>query len=138
MTKTVTCLFDSEQHATDAVRDLERVGIAPSDCELWSTPHNLNSMLEDGGVGHATAHAYVEGVIRGGTVLIVTCDDDEVAKVVDILDREGIPIAGAMEQAEGSAPPVGAEAEAASAAEPETVGQGRVRVHVRTEPRAPR
>ena len=70
MTKTVTCLFDSEQHATDAVEDLGRVGIAPGDCEIWSTPHNLNSMLEDGGIGYATAHAYVEGVIRGGTVLI--------------------------------------------------------------------
>ena len=138
MTKTVTCLFDSEQHATAAAKDLEEVGIAPGDCDIWSTPHNLDSMLEDGGVGHATANAYVEGVIQGGTVLIVTCDDDAVAKVVDILDREGIPIPGAMERAEGAAPSVAAEAEAASPSEPESVGQGRVHVHVRTEPRAPR
>jgi hypothetical protein len=137
MTKTVTCLFDSEQHAKAAARELEGVGIAPGDCEIWSTPHNLDSVLEDGGVGYATAHAYVDGVIRGGTVLIVTCNDDDVAKAAAILDREGIPITGAMERAEEPAPPV-AEAEAARAAEPEAERQGRVHVHVRTEPRPPR
>jgi hypothetical protein len=138
MTKTVTCLFDSEQHATAVARELERVGIAPGDCEIWSTPHNLDSVLEDGGVSYATAHAYVDAVISGGTVLIVTCGDDEVAKVVEILDREGIPITKATEEAEEAAPPVGAELEAARAAETETAGQGRVHIHVRTEPRAPR
>jgi hypothetical protein len=137
MTKTVTCLFDSEQHAIAAARELEGVGIAPRDCEIWSTPHNLDSVLEDGGVGYATAHAYVDGVIRGGTVLIVTCEDGEVAKIVDILDREGIPIPGAMERGEQPAPPLGAEAETARPVEPETAGRGRVRVYVRTEPRAP-
>jgi hypothetical protein len=138
MTKTVTCLFDSEQHARAAAKELEGVGIAPGDCEIWSTPHNLDSVLEDGGVAYATAHAYVDGVIRGGTVLIVTCDDGEVAAVVDILNREGTPITEAEERAEEPAPPVGAEPEAARAAEPETAGPGRVHVHVRTEPRAPR
>jgi hypothetical protein len=137
MTKTVTCLFDSEQHATAAARELEGVGIAPGDCEIWSTPHNLDSVLEDGGVAYATAHAYVDGVIRGGTVLIVTCDDGKVATVVDILDREDIPVTGATERPEEPASPAGAEVEAARAAEPETVGQGRVRVHVRKEPRSP-
>lgn len=90
MTKTVTSLFHSEQHATAAARHLEQAGIPRDEIDIWSTPHNLAPLLEDAGVSRSDAHAYVEGVLRGGCVVIVSCADDEVDKAVAILDREGV------------------------------------------------
>lgn len=90
MTKTVTSLFRSEQHATAAASHLEQAGIPRDRIDTWSTPHNLAAVLEDAGVPGADAHAYVEGVRRGGSVVIVRCDDAEVERVASILDREGV------------------------------------------------
>ncbi|NBJ13476.1 DUF2382 domain-containing protein [Microvirga sp. SYSU G3D207] len=36
------------------------------------------------------AHAYAEGVRRGNALVAVECDDDEVDRVVDILDDDGV------------------------------------------------
>ncbi len=69
MTKTVTSLFESEQLATAAASRLEQAGISRDSIDLWSTPHNLVPLLEDEGVSRSDAHAYAEGVIRGGTVI---------------------------------------------------------------------
>jgi len=90
MTKTVTSLFHSDQHANDAASRLKQVGIPANAIDLWTTPHNLAPLLEDLGVSRTDAHAYAEGVIRGGTVVIVKCDASEVGTVVDILDQEGV------------------------------------------------
>jgi len=90
MMKTVTSLFQSEQHAAAAVSALEHAGIRKTSIDLWSTPHNLAPLLEDLGVSRSDAAAYVEGVIRGGTLVIVNCTDDEVDRVVRTLDREGV------------------------------------------------
>jgi hypothetical protein len=90
MMKTVTSLFQSEQHATAAVSHLEQAGIRKVGIDSWSTPHNLAPLLEDAGVSRSDAAAYVEGVLRGGTLVIVRCTDDEVDKAVRILDREGV------------------------------------------------
>jgi hypothetical protein len=89
MTETVTALFPSEQHAAAAASRLEQAGIARDRVDVWSTPHNLAPLLEDGGLSRADANAYTEGVIRGGTVVIVTCDQTELDTVVGILDQEG-------------------------------------------------
>jgi hypothetical protein len=90
MMKTVTSLFQSDQHAASAVRALEQAGIRKAEIDTWSTPHNLAPLLEDEGVSRSDAHAYVEGVLRGGTLVIVRCPDDEVDTAVRILDREGV------------------------------------------------
>jgi hypothetical protein len=90
MMKTVTSLFQSEQHAAAAVSHLEQAGIRKSEIDIWSTPHNLAPLLEDSGLSRSDAAAYVEGVIRGGTLVIVSCTDDEVDEAVRILDREGV------------------------------------------------
>jgi hypothetical protein len=90
MMKTVTSLFQSEQHAAAAVSHLEQAGIRKSEIDIWSTPHNLAPLLEDEGVSRSDANAYVEGVIRGGTLVIVSCTDAEVDEAVRILDREGV------------------------------------------------
>ncbi|WP_114944582.1 hypothetical protein [Microvirga calopogonii] len=90
MTKTVTSLFHSEQHANDAASRLKDAGIPGSAIDIWTTPHNLAPLLRDLGVSRTDAHAYAEGVIRGGTVVIVKCDASDVGTVVDILDQEGV------------------------------------------------
>ncbi|WP_262272837.1 hypothetical protein [Microvirga yunnanensis] len=90
MTKTVTSLFHGEHHATAAANRLKQAGIPADDLDIWTTPHNLAPLLEDLGVSRADAHAYAEGVVRGGTVVIVRCAAPEVGKVVEILDQEGL------------------------------------------------
>src|SRR5215217_4882063 len=90
MTKTVTSLFHSEHHATAAASHLKQAGIPADDIDIWTTPHNLAPLLEDLGVSRTDAHAYAEGVIRGGTVVIVKCDASAVDEVVGILDKEGV------------------------------------------------
>ena len=90
MTKTVTSLFHTDQHAASAARHLEQAGIPKDEIDIWSTPHNLPPLLEDLGVSRADAYAYAEGVIRGGSVVIVRCSDADVGKAVGILDQEGV------------------------------------------------
>ena len=90
MTKTVTSLFQSEQLATAAASHLKQAGIPGDAIDIWSTPHNLAPLLEDKGVSRSDAHAYVEGVIRGGSVVIVSCGDHHVDQVVSILDHEEV------------------------------------------------
>ena len=90
MTKTVTSLFQSEQLAPAAASHLKQAGIPGDAIDIWSTPHNLAPLLEDKGVSRSDAHAYVEGVIRGGSVVIVSCGDQHVDQVVSILDHEGV------------------------------------------------
>jgi len=51
---------------------------------------NIENWLINEGVTEGDAYAYAEGVRRGGTLVAVRCDDDEVDRVVDILDKDGI------------------------------------------------
>ncbi len=88
--KIVTSLFQSEQHASAAASHLEQADIPRAEIDIWSTPHNLAPLLEDEGVSRSDAHAYVEGVMRGGTLVLVRCPDDKIDKAVEILDREGV------------------------------------------------
>ena len=90
MTKTVTSLFHTDQHAASAAKHLEQAGIPKDEIDIWSTPHNLPPLLEDLGVSRTDAYAYAEGVIRGGSVVIVRCGDADVGKAVAILDQEGV------------------------------------------------
>lgn len=45
--------------------------------------------LTDAGVSHEDAHAYAEGVNRGGTLVTVRAEESEARQAADILDREG-------------------------------------------------
>ena len=90
MTKTVTSLFHSERHANAAATRLTQAGIPADDIDIWTTPHNLAPLLEDLGVSRSDAYAYAEGVVRGGTVVIVKCPASRVDEVVGILDQEGV------------------------------------------------
>ena len=83
MSKTVTCLYQDQQKASEIVRRLEQAGISRGDISFYSTSSdNLIDDLENDGVPRTDAHAYAEGVRRGGSLVAVECDEDEVDRVV--------------------------------------------------------
>jgi uncharacterized protein (TIGR02271 family) len=111
MAKTVTCLFGSDSQASSIVRELEQSGIsqgkiclftASGDNRTWdgtssfdessSGSHHdrVENYLTTNGVPHDDARAYAEGVRRGHALIAVRCDDDEVDRVVDILDDDDV------------------------------------------------
>ncbi|WP_210345818.1 YsnF/AvaK domain-containing protein [Microvirga soli] len=111
MAKTVTCLFGSDSQASSIVRELEQSGIsqgkiclftASGDNRTWdgtgsfgessSRSHHdrVENYLTTNGVPHDDARAYAEGVRRGHALIAVRCDDDEVDRVVDILDDDDV------------------------------------------------
>jgi len=146
MMKTVTSLFQSEQHAAAAVSHLEQAGIPRSGIDIWSTPHNLAPLLEDAGVSRSDAHAYVEGVLRGGTLVIVSCTGDKVDTAVRILDREGVldldeqrsswrsdgwqesAAAGPADSLNEASKPPRASPDIAATGRPEQMSHGRIRI----------
>ena len=91
MSKTVTCLYQDQRKASEIVSLLEQAGISRSGINVYSdASDNLIDDLENAGVPRSDAHAYAEGVRRGGSVVAVECDDDEVERVIDILDDDGL------------------------------------------------
>jgi len=129
MTKTVTSLFHTDQHAASAAKHLEQAGIPKDEIDIWSTPHNLAPLLEDLGVSRADAYAYAEGVIRGGSVVIVKCGAAEVGQVVGILDQEGVLDLDEQRESWRSEGWVAGEAvDEARSAPSDDLGHGRVRI----------
>jgi uncharacterized protein (TIGR02271 family) len=91
MSKTVTCLYQDQQKASEIVSRLEQAGISRSGIDVYSNASgNLMNALENAGVPSSDAHAYAEGVRRGGSLVAVECDDDEVVRMIDILDDNGV------------------------------------------------
>ena len=151
MTKTVTSLFHSEQHATEVAGLLQQAGIPKDAIDIWTTPHNLAPLLEDLGVSRSDAYAYVEGVLRGGTVVIVKCDAAKVGPVVGILYQEGVleldkertswraegwldqtaGLGGAGDDLTGSPDITRARTDRTAGGSPDEAGHGRVRIHPR-------
>jgi uncharacterized protein (TIGR02271 family) len=91
MTKTVTCLYQDQEKAAAIVSRLEQAGITRGNISFYSTSSdNLIDDLENDGVPRTDAHAYAEGVRRGGSLVAVECDEDEVDRVIGILDDDGV------------------------------------------------
>jgi uncharacterized protein (TIGR02271 family) len=92
MSKTVTSLFHDHHTANATVSRLEQAGISRGNVTVYSgASTDLSSVLPDLGVPASDAHAYAEGVRRGGSLVTVRCDEGEVDQVIDILDGdEGI------------------------------------------------
>jgi uncharacterized protein (TIGR02271 family) len=111
MAKTVTCLFGSDSQASSIVSQLEQSGISHGKICLFnnsgsnrfwegtssfdessSGSHHdrVEHYLINNGVPRDDARAYAEGVRRGHALVAVRCDDDEVDRVVDILDGDDV------------------------------------------------
>jgi uncharacterized protein (TIGR02271 family) len=111
MAKTVTCLFGSDSQASSMVRELEQSGISQGqiclftnsgDNRFWDSTSGFDNdssgshhdrvenYLTTNGVPRDDARAYAEGVRRGHALIAVRCDDDEVDRVVDILDGDDV------------------------------------------------
>ena len=111
MAKTVTCLFGSDSQASSIVSELEQSGISQGKICLFTASGNnrtwdgtsgfdestsgshhdrVENYLTTNGVPHDDARAYAEGVRRGHALIAVRCDDDEVDRVVDILDDDDV------------------------------------------------
>src|SRR5919107_1957949 len=89
MSKTVTCLYQDQQKASEIVSRLEQAGLSRGDISFYSTfSDNLIDDLENDGVPRSDAHAYAEGVRRGASLVAVECDEDEVDQVISILDDD--------------------------------------------------
>jgi len=90
MTKTVTSLFEDQGKASAAVSRLEQAGISRGITTYTDASDNLTDDLENLGVPRSDAHAYAEGVRRGGCLIVIECDDDQVDRVIGILDDEDV------------------------------------------------
>ena len=91
MSKTVTSLFRSPEAAADVVTRLEQIGIDRDDITVHTgSDSSFVSGLDDLGVPRSDAQAYAEGVRRGGSLVVVECDDDEVDRVTSVMDRDGV------------------------------------------------
>ncbi|WP_046864682.1 YsnF/AvaK domain-containing protein [Microvirga massiliensis] len=109
MAKTVTSLFENESRASSVVRRLEDAGISRGDIclfaggksdRLWDGPSGFDdattgaasdrvaNYLMRNGVPDDDARTFSEGVRRGHSLIAVRCDDDEVDRVVSILDGD--------------------------------------------------
>lgn len=71
ISKTVTCLYQDQQKGAAIVNRLDQAGISRSGIDVYSDASgNLTDSLENAGVPRSDAHAYAEGVRRGGSLVI--------------------------------------------------------------------
>jgi len=106
MAKTLVALYDTCTDAERVVQELIKDGFARSDMHLaldhtegCETQHaavesdsayageNLLDTLADLGVPYDEAHAYAEGVHRGGALVVVESSDDRAERGMEILQR---------------------------------------------------
>lgn len=101
--QTITALYDRYEDASNAVSKLEAGGIPHGDISIVSNNEGdrhagraaaggLGGALAGAGVSETDAHAYGEGVRRGGTLVTVRVDDARttmVPMVMDVLEEHG-------------------------------------------------
>lgn len=100
MSRIITAFYDSAAEAQQAVQDLVAGGIPRGQITLSDRTTSATTSDDDGGHGfwHALKelfipdedqHTYAEGISRGGTLLSVRVDDNQIDRATDILDRTG-------------------------------------------------
>jgi stress response protein YsnF len=106
MAKTLVALYDTFTDAERVVQELIEDGFARNDIHLaldhtksraahassveWDTAYegaNLIDTLADLGVPYDEAHAYAEGVRRGGALVVVESSDDRAERGMEMLRR---------------------------------------------------
>jgi uncharacterized protein (TIGR02271 family) len=103
MTRTITALYDSRDEAEAARSQLTSMGIEPSSVQITASEGGGSMSSSDGGGQHRgffaglkdffmpqeDAHAYHEGVSRGGCLLTARVDESRADDVCRILENSG-------------------------------------------------
>jgi hypothetical protein len=106
MPKTVVGLFEGSGPVDNAVREIEALGIARQEVQTLHEPANfavpgvmsfprldfetaLSRELTRIGANAAEAHAFVEGVRRGGALVFATGSDEQVGSASRIMNQYG-------------------------------------------------
>src|SRR4051794_658329 len=95
--RTVMALFDERAEAESARDELERGGIPRASMALHPAPEGASSADKDGEswwdaikrlfVPHDDAHAYHEGIRRGGFVLVVHVSEAQNDWAIDVVEN---------------------------------------------------
>lgn len=88
MTKTAVALYDRESEARQVMEELSDSGYNRGNIRMMNKGNGENrSILTNAGLPRSDAEAYVEGVRRGGNVVMITTDDNRIDTAVDIMER---------------------------------------------------
>jgi uncharacterized protein (TIGR02271 family) len=88
MAKTAVALYDSKQEAQQVVNELSSQGFNRGSIQLKSkSDRDALDTLTNAGLPHRSATAYQEGIKRGGHLVVVTTDDNQIDTAVDIMER---------------------------------------------------
>lgn len=88
MAKTAVALYDSMSEAKKVSDQLTNAGFSRSSIQIIGKgDSNSVSTLTNVGLPQNDAEAYVEGVRRGGNLVMVTTDEGKIDSAVDIMDR---------------------------------------------------
>lgn len=88
MAKTAVALYDSKNEAQQVRDELTNAGFSRSSIRMMdSGDSDAVDTLTNAGLPRNDADAYFEGLRRGGHLVMITTDDDQIDLVVDIMDR---------------------------------------------------
>lgn len=88
MAKTAVALYDTKQEAQQVQEELTHSGFERNSIQiLEDNDSNSQTTLTNAGLPQRDAHAYVEGIRRGGSLVVLTTSDDRIGIAVDIMDR---------------------------------------------------
>lgn len=88
MAKTAVALYDTMNEARQVNEELANAGFDRSSIRIMNTQDGDNiDTLTNAGLPRNDAEAYVEGIRRGGRLVMITTDDSRIDTAVDIMDR---------------------------------------------------
>lgn len=87
MAKTAIALYDTNHEAKQVVEELTNAGFSRSSTQLiHASGDDTFTTLTNAGLPRHDAEAYLEGIRRGGYLVMITTDDHRIDSAVDIMD----------------------------------------------------
>jgi uncharacterized protein (TIGR02271 family) len=92
MAKTIVGLFDDAGEARQAVEELSTAGFDRNDVTVFDDASDTTALqlLASGGIPEDDARFYVEGVRRGGSLVVIQTEDNLAARASEIINRYNI------------------------------------------------
>lgn len=87
MANTIVSLFDNAADAQSVVTELKTAGFTNTNSYTQSDSANISSLLSSANVPADAARFYQEGVKRGGTLVTLRIEDNEVDRAMEIINR---------------------------------------------------